>query len=62
VGSSHQTIHQTRKMPLYGLEYMHFCEQADYECLSVRERHMVALESLLPVHNDPFDRILVSRL
>lgn len=49
------------KMPLSGLEYMHFCEQAGYECLSVKDRHVVALESLPSVHTDPFDRILVSQ-
>jgi PIN domain nuclease of toxin-antitoxin system len=49
------------KMPLSGLEYMHYCEQAGYECLSVRDRHVIALESLPSLHTDPFDRILVSQ-
>jgi PIN domain nuclease of toxin-antitoxin system len=49
------------KMPVYGIEYMHYCEQAGYECLSVRDRHVVVLESLPSLHNDPFDRILVSQ-
>lgn len=49
------------KMPVSGIEYMHYCEQAGYECLSVRDRHVIALESLPSVHNDPFDRILVSQ-
>ncbi len=49
------------KVPLSGIEYMHFCEQAGYECLAVRDRHVVSLESLPVLHNDPFDRILVSQ-
>jgi PIN domain nuclease of toxin-antitoxin system len=49
------------KMPVSGIEYRHYCEQAGYECLSVRDRHVVALESLPSLHTDPFDRILVSQ-
>ena len=49
------------KIPVSGIEYMHYCEQAGYECLSVRDRHVVALESLPSLHTDPFDRILVSQ-
>jgi PIN domain nuclease of toxin-antitoxin system len=49
------------KIPVSGTEYMHYCEQAGYECLSVRDRHVVALESLPSLHSDPFDRILVSQ-
>jgi PIN domain nuclease of toxin-antitoxin system len=49
------------KIPVSGIEYMHYCEQAGYECLSVRDRHVVALESLPSLHSDPFDRILVSQ-
>ena len=49
------------KMPISGIEYMHYCEQAGYECLPVHDRHVVALESLPSLHSDPFDRILVSQ-
>lgn len=49
------------RMPISGSEFLHFCEQAEYECLSIHERHLIALESLEPIHGDPFDRILVSQ-
>jgi len=49
------------RIPLSGVEFMHYCEQAGYECLPIRERHVMALETLPQIHADPFDRILVSQ-
>ncbi|OHD25298.1 MAG: twitching motility protein PilT [Spirochaetes bacterium GWB1_59_5] len=49
------------RIPLSGAEFLHYCEQAGYECLPIRERHVMALESLPLIHADPFDRILVSQ-
>jgi PIN domain nuclease of toxin-antitoxin system len=49
------------RIPVSGIEFLHFCEQAGYEMLPIRERHVIALESLPPVHADPFDRILISQ-
>ena len=49
------------RMPLSGVEFLHFCEEAGYESLPIRERHMIALESLPSIHADPFDRILVAQ-
>lgn len=49
------------RIPLSGVEFMHYCEQAGYECLPVRERHVAALESLPLLHADPFDRMLVAQ-
>jgi PIN domain nuclease of toxin-antitoxin system len=49
------------RIPVSGIEFLHFCEQAGYEMLPIRERHIIALESLPPVHADPFDRILISQ-
>ena len=49
------------KVPLSGVEFLHHCEQAGYEQLSVRERHVIALESLPSIHSDPFDRMLISQ-
>ena len=49
------------RMPVSGIEFLHFCERSGYESLPIRERHVVALESLPPVHNDPFDRVLVAQ-
>jgi PIN domain nuclease of toxin-antitoxin system len=49
------------RVPLSGIEFLHFCEQSGYESLPIRDRHVIALESLPPLHADPFDRILVSQ-
>jgi PIN domain nuclease of toxin-antitoxin system len=49
------------RIPLSGVEFLHFCEKAGYESLPIRERHVIALESLPPIHADPFDRILVAQ-
>jgi len=49
------------RMPLSGAEFLHYCEQAGYERLSIHERHVLALESLPAVHADLFDRMLVAQ-
>jgi PIN domain nuclease of toxin-antitoxin system len=49
------------RMPIGGVEFLHFCEEAGYESLPIRERHMIALESMPSIHADPFDRILVAQ-
>lgn len=48
-------------IPVSGIEFLHFCEHAGFESVPVRERHVIALESLPPVHADPFDRMLISQ-
>jgi PIN domain nuclease of toxin-antitoxin system len=49
------------KIPLSGKEYLHYCRQAGYELLPIRETHMLSLENLPALHSDPFDRILVAQ-
>jgi PIN domain nuclease of toxin-antitoxin system len=49
------------KMPLSGVEFLHYCEQAGYASLPVRGKHVIALESLPDIHGDPFDRILIAQ-
>jgi PIN domain nuclease of toxin-antitoxin system len=48
-------------IPVSGIEFLHFCEHAGYESVPVRDRHVIVLESLPPVHADPFDRILIAQ-
>lgn len=48
-------------IPLSGVEFLHHCERAGYRSLPVRERHVAALETLPPLHADPFDRILLAQ-
>ena len=54
------------KMPLSGIEFMHFCEQSGYHKLPIDDLHVVELAGLVrdedaPPHNDPFDRIMISQ-
>jgi PIN domain nuclease of toxin-antitoxin system len=49
------------KIPVSGREYLHYCGQAGYELLPIRETHVLSLENLPAIHSDPFDRILVSQ-
>lgn len=49
------------RMPITGLEFLHLCERSGYSSLPIRERHVLALETLPPIHADPFDRILISQ-
>lgn len=55
-----------KKLPMPGIEFMHYCEQAGFYKLPVEDSHVVELAGLRrdensPVHNDPFDRILLSQ-
>jgi len=58
---STEHAHRPDRMPLSGAEFLHYCEQAGYERLSIHERHVLALESLPALHADPFDRMLVAQ-
>ena len=49
------------RIPLSGVEFLHYCEKASYEGVPIRDRHVVALESLPSIHGDPFDRILIAQ-
>ena len=49
------------KIPLSGREFLHYCGQAGYELLPIRETHILFLENLPILHSYPFDRILVAQ-
>lgn len=54
------------KMPISGIEFMHYCEQSGYHKLPIDDLHVVELAGLVrdedaPPHNDPFDRIMISQ-
>jgi PIN domain nuclease of toxin-antitoxin system len=49
------------KIPLSGKQYLHYCGQAGYELLPIRETHVLSFEKLPLHHSDPFDRILVAQ-
>ena len=55
-----------KKMPISGIEFMHYCEQAGYHKLPIDDSHIIELANLqreegAVAHNDPFDRILLSQ-
>ena len=61
-----QIKYDIKKMPISGIEFMHYCEQSGYHKLPVDDLHVVELAGLVrdeaaPFHNDPFDRILISQ-
>jgi PIN domain nuclease of toxin-antitoxin system len=49
------------RMLLSGKEFFHYCRQAGYELLPIREVHVLSLENLPALHSDPFDRILIAQ-
>ena len=61
-----QIKYGVKKMPISGIEFMHFCEQSGYHKLPIDDLHVKELAGLerdedAPPHNDPFDRILLSQ-
>ena len=61
-----QIKYDIKKMPISGIEFMHYCEQSGYHKLPIDDLHVVELAGLerdesAPYHNDPFDRILLSQ-
>ena len=61
-----QIKYMVGKMPISGIEFMHYCEQSGYHKLPIDDLHVVELAGLVrdedaPPHNDPFDRIMISQ-
>jgi len=61
-----QIKYARKKMPISGIEFMHYCEQSGYHKLPIDDLHVVELAGIerdesAPFHNDPFDRILLSQ-
>ncbi len=61
-----QIKYARKKMPISGIEFMHYCEQSGYHKLPIDDLHVVELAGLerdesAPFHNDPFDRIMLSQ-
>lgn len=55
-----------KKMPISGIDFMHYCEQSGYHKLPIDDLHVKELANLerdesSPPHNDPFDKILLSQ-
>ncbi|CAG9258076.1 type II toxin-antitoxin system VapC family toxin [Paraburkholderia unamae] len=48
-------------MPVSGEAALHYFRQAGYRILPIEAEHAVAVESLPPHHQDPFDRLLVAQ-
>ena len=61
-----QIKYGVKKLPISGIEFMHYCEQSGYHKLPIDDLHIKELAGLerdesAPPHNDPFDRILLSQ-
>ena len=61
-----QIKYSKQKLPVSGIELMHFCEQSGYHKVPIDDLHIKELAGLereesAPPHNDPFDRILLSQ-
>ncbi len=49
------------QMPISGAQALSAFRAAGYDLLPVTPDHAVAVESLPPIHGDPFDRLLVAQ-
>lgn len=48
-------------MPISGQDALMYFRQSGYDLLAVSAEHTVGVESLPPLHGDPFDRLLVAQ-
>ena len=48
-------------MPVSGGQALELFERAGYRILPVAASHAVAVETLPPIHHDPFDRLLIAQ-
>ena len=48
-------------MPVSAAQALQACNDAGYRWLDIRPQHTLAVEGLAPLHNDPFDRILIAQ-
>jgi len=61
-----QIKYDRKKLPISGIEFMHYCEESGYHKLPIDDLHVKELAGLerdeaAPPHNDPFDRIMLSQ-
>lgn len=48
-------------MPISGAQAKHWFEQSGYQLLNIEAPHVLGVAELPPLHNDPFDRLLVAQ-
>jgi PIN domain nuclease of toxin-antitoxin system len=48
-------------MPISGSEALGYFRDAGFEMLDIAPAHATAIETLAPLHSDPFDRMLVAQ-
>jgi PIN domain nuclease of toxin-antitoxin system len=48
-------------MPISGPDAVRYFQASGYELLSITADHAAAVQDLLPLHRDPFDRMLVAQ-
>lgn len=49
------------QIPISGSQAAAFCAMANYVILDIKAAHAAAVEALPPLHQDPFDRMLVAQ-
>ena len=49
------------EMPISGREAVGYCRRAGYRWLDVTPEHAAMVETLPPLHADPFDRLLLAQ-
>ena len=52
---------QRGHMPVSGKDVLGYCREAGYRWLDISPEHAAAVEDLLPIHANPFDRLLVAQ-
>lgn len=53
--------HRPAHMPVSGHDAAGYFREAGYRLLYVSVQHVLGLETIPPIHHDPFDRILVAQ-
>jgi PIN domain nuclease of toxin-antitoxin system len=48
-------------MPVSGNDFRLYCQEAGYRFLAIEAEHVLAVGPLPPLHQDPFDRLLVAQ-
>ena len=61
IAIKHAAVHAWDPIPMSGAEALDAFRDAGYDVVDIVPAHVVALETLPPLHRDPFDRILVAQ-
>ena len=65
-GGKPETFHQSHNMEITAAEFRQLCQESGFMELPIDYRHILGLDNLfpkegMPVHKDPFDKLLLSQ-